>query len=84
MTTKIENAQLYWDDQDPAAEGWWLRWTENGSECGTDLDGDRDADLETLAELALEICDAEEVSVYAAGRENVCLRARADGRSRWL
>ncbi len=44
------NAQLFWDDQDERASGWWLRYTdERGTEQGDAIDGDEDAGTEELA-----------------------------------
>lgn len=35
--------ELYWDDQDPSNEGWWLRCVyANGHEDGYPVDGDTD------------------------------------------
>lgn len=35
--------ELYWDDQDPSNEGWWLRCVyTNGHEDGYPVDGDTD------------------------------------------
>lgn len=52
-TTEIFAAQLYWDDQDQAAAGWWLRYYDStGTEQGIALEGDEDATTEELAAAA--------------------------------
>ena len=48
--TRIHDAQLYIDSQDPANVGWWLRYTdEHGTEHGTAIDAAIDASVEDLA-----------------------------------
>jgi hypothetical protein len=50
-TNTIHEAQLYWDDQDPKASGWWLRYRDaEGDEQGEPIDGDEDTDTPELAE----------------------------------
>lgn len=49
-TTEINEAQLYWDDQDHSNAGWWLRYRDStGQEQGTEIEGDEDASTEELA-----------------------------------
>lgn len=46
----MTDAQLYWDDQDPKNEGWWLSYrNERGDLLGIDLDAEKDASTEELA-----------------------------------
>lgn len=71
-----QTAELYWDDQDPGCEGWWLRYYRtDGQEDGEALDGARDLGVEALAQIAAPILasvasDEDEtmaVRIYLAG-----------------
>lgn len=53
----IDNAQLYWDDQDPRAAGWYLRYRVNGTEEGTAIDGAEDDSTEDLAQRVADHLD---------------------------
>jgi hypothetical protein len=50
QTDQLHEAQLYWDDQDPKNQGWWLRYRdERGEQQGTTIEADEDAATEELA-----------------------------------
>lgn len=47
---ELNNAQLFWDDQDSATAGWTLRFRdEAGDEVTAEVDGDKDETTEALA-----------------------------------
>lgn len=89
MTTDEPNTlQVYWDDADPRAPGWTVRWEENGSEQSTGCcDGyGRASDLLDIAEqvaVTLALGPSVKVIVYSPGSERPGLRYRG-GEYYWL
>lgn len=70
ITITIDQAQIFWDDQDPKAAGWWLRYYLNGTEDGCPIDAERDAGHEDLAPLvaaALDFAGRVDVATYLRG-----------------
>lgn len=50
---EIHEASLYWDDQDADYDGWCIRYKDSsGNNDGTEIDGDKDATIKELADLA--------------------------------
>ena len=92
MTTKnLNEAQLYWDNQDAAAAGWWLRYRdENGAQQGRGILGVEDASLHDLAEqVEHELARADMLSVregaikvFRGDRHTGTIRI-ADGEVEW-
>lgn len=75
-TTKtIDKAEIYWDSQDPAASGWWLRYHVDGTEDGCPIDAERDAGHEDLAPLVAAALD------FSAARVDVATYLRGDRRT---
>lgn len=54
----LNEAQLYWDDQDPKNAGWWLRYRDDrGVEEGFSITAAQDATTEELAKAITEALD---------------------------
>lgn len=51
-------AEIFWDSQDPKAAGWWLRWYVDGSEEGDAIDLERDASARELVDAAIGLVPA--------------------------
>jgi len=67
------NTQLYWDDQDPSNQGWWLRWYEDGTEQGCSVDGAEDdpfIDLIASVENEIDGDFSSEIRFFRGGRES--------------
>ena len=72
----ITAAQLFWDDQDPKAAGWWLRYTDAaGTEQGAAIDGTEDATTEELA---------AEVAASLSGMSGRVVVLRGEQRRGWV
>lgn len=72
----ITAAQLFWDDQDPKAAGWWLRYTDAaGTEQGAAIDGTEDATTEELA---------AEVAASLSGMSGRVVVLRGEKRHGWV
>lgn len=67
----ISEAQLFWDDQDASAAGWWLRYRDaDGDEQGEAVEAERGASTEELADAvaALALDATGEIRVYRGGQ----------------
>lgn len=68
-TSSFNDAQLYWDGQDPSNAGWVLRWTdESGNENTVEVGGMAGTSIEALAHAAVRCAPASAVGDIAVYR----------------
>lgn len=86
ITTEINEARLFWDDQDHNWTGWWLRYYDStGQEQGTEIDGDEDATTEELAAACAAALPGREgdIRVIRGGERRGRITLRGDEAPDW-